>query len=229
MTRGMVVRRLARVRADVDNSAQTTRTLHVHSDGELADALRAASWWNTSRRKRLEIVLTAGTYHQQVELLDGIDLTGPGYITWDGRGDTILTHGADTTLTGITVTNTGPGGYAIHADAPCPRSALRLTRVTAHADESPALGAGLFGGQTIHAVGSTFTSGAYAAVVIHPWLNQQQPAVATFTECHAASPHAGIVWNQLASGQPDALHWTGTIDAPTPLDAETLPPVLAFA
>lgn len=217
-----------RVRAQLGRGEDQERVLHVHSSADLASRLTAASWWNTSRRKRLRLHLAAGIYHQQVHLLDGIDLSGAGEIVWDGHGDTILTHGADSTLSGITVRHTGPAGYAIHADAPCRRSVLRLRGIHAESDSSPALGAGLMDGQRVEAHGSTFTSQAFAAIHLHPWLNQAEPIAAHFTDCHASSPNVGVLWNQLDSGQPDELHWTGRIDAPNPLETTTAPPVLAF-
>lgn len=230
MNRGKVERRLMRARAHLRPRREpTARVVHVTSEGELVTALRAASWWNTSRARRLELQLAPGTYHHQLELVDGVDLSGAGQIVWDGPGDTILTHGSDAMLAGVTVQHLGHHpGYALHADAPCPSSTLRLHQVHLSSESKPALGAGLFGGQRLEARDSTFSSSSYAAIHLHPWNQQGEPMAATFTRCSAVCPEVGVMWNQIDSGQPDELHWHGDVDAAIPFGANAPPPVFAF-
>lgn len=183
---------------------------------------------DASPAKRYAVYIPNGTYTEEVQAKDYVDLIG------QSRGGVVITSasqavatmqvgGLDCLVANLTITHVTAGGetaqYAVHIDANSPVANTRVYTIvydctisTVGATASPAFGGGFRGLQTCYLVDSSFVTGnaTNTALYVHNSNSVQTlPAETYVINCTASGGIYGFQYQNVGSTQPDWLAVVG--------------------
>lgn len=179
--------------ADITGSYADGNVIRVAKNGTIktiSEAIQKAKLNNVNKNKRIIIKVSEGTYNEQIELVNGIDIIGEYVdsciITFSGTGfrtgDTVKCA-CDSLLKNLTIINTNDStsdnqNYPIHIDGGVGDYTCKLENVKAFArgqNAHHAVGIGLGGNQVLYVKDCEFQSDSKSAFYLHNQNSQPNP------------------------------------------------------